>query len=91
MSKENKKKPGRASQTLCPAAKKCGGCRYQGVPYQKQLKRKQEQVEKLLLPFCRVYPVVGMEHPYHYRNKVHAVFHRLKNGTVRRAPTGWFR
>ena len=82
MSKENRKKPGRASQTLCPAAKKCGGCRYQGVPYQKQLKKKQEQVEKLLLPFCRVCPMVGMEHPYHYRNKVHAVFHRLKNGTV---------
>ncbi len=63
-------------------SKKCGGCQYQGVPYEKQLAKKQEHVRKLLKPFCRVYPITGMEHPYHYRNKVHAVFDRLRNGTV---------
>lgn len=66
----------------CPAAKKCGGCQYQGVSYQKQLSKKQEQVRKLLKPYCPVHPIVGMDNPYHYRNKVHAVFDRLKNGTI---------
>ena len=84
MTAENRKKKETttAGEMVCPAAKKCGGCQYQGVPYKKQLKKKQEQVEKLLLPFCPVFPIVGMEQPYHYRNKVHAVFHRLRNGTV---------
>ena len=25
---------------ICPVHKKCGGCRYQGVPYEEQLKIK---------------------------------------------------
>ena len=32
------------TQTVCPYAKKCGGCQYQGVPYSAQLKKKQNQV-----------------------------------------------
>lgn len=64
----------KAVQPLCPIAKKCGGCQYQGVPYEKQLKEKQKQVEKLLKPFGKVNPIIGMKNPYHYRNKVHAVF-----------------
>lgn len=28
------------TQTVCPYAKKCGGCQYQGVPYSAQLKKK---------------------------------------------------
>lgn len=71
-----------SGEKKCPAAKKCGGCQYQGMSYEKQLSKKQEQVKKLLKPFCNVYPITGMEYPYHYRNKVHAVFDRLKNGTV---------
>lgn len=66
----------------CPYAKKCGGCVYQGIEYKKQLMEKQRQVEELLKPFCKVQPIQGMENPYHYRNKVHAVFHREKNGAV---------
>jgi len=69
-------------QMLCPVMKKCGGCRYQDISYEQQLEIKQAQVTKLLKPFCRVYPITGMEHPYHYRNKVHAVFDRLKDGTI---------
>lgn len=74
--KEKKKNPKiiNAAQPLCPIAKKCGGCQYQGVPYEKQLKEKQKQVEKLLKPFGKVNPIIGMKDPYHYRNKVHAVF-----------------
>ncbi|MCC8080890.1 MAG: 23S rRNA (uracil(1939)-C(5))-methyltransferase RlmD [Lachnospiraceae bacterium] len=69
-------------QPSCPVMKKCGGCQYQDVSYKRQLAIKQEQVSKLLKPFCRVYPITGMEDPYHYRNKVHAVFDRLKDGTI---------
>ncbi|MCC8150773.1 MAG: 23S rRNA (uracil(1939)-C(5))-methyltransferase RlmD [Lachnospiraceae bacterium] len=67
---------------ICPVYKKCGGCQYQDISYKKQLEMKQEQVRKLLKPFCRVYPMVGMENPYHYRNKVHAVFDRRPDGTI---------
>lgn len=66
----------------CPVAKKCGGCQYQGMSYAKQLKLKQEKVRKLLEPFGKVGEIVGMDDPYHYRNKVHAVFDRLRNGTI---------
>lgn len=69
-------------QKKCQAAKKCGGCQYQGVAYKKQLKIKQEQVKKLLEPFGKVKPVIPMENPYYYRNKVHAVFGRKKDGTI---------
>ncbi|MGN0482921.1 MAG: 23S rRNA (uracil(1939)-C(5))-methyltransferase RlmD [Lachnospiraceae bacterium] len=65
----------------CELAHKCGGCTLQGVPYEKQLKQKQKQTQALLQKFCRVYPITGMEDPFHYRNKVHAVFGRLRNGT----------
>lgn len=80
--KTERKAISEGSAGICPAAKKCGGCRYQGVPYERQLKKKQAQAERLLKPYCAVRPITGMENPYHYRNKVHAVFHRLKNGTV---------
>ncbi len=61
-------------QRFCANAKKCGGCQYQGVPYQEQLKKKQKQVEALLKKFVKISPIIGMEEPYFYRNKVHAVF-----------------
>lgn len=64
----------------CPYAKKCGGCDYQGMPYEKQLKEKQEFVQKNVSGFCKVLPIIGMEDPYHYRNKVHAVFDIVKGG-----------
>ena len=66
----------------CPYAKKCGGCDYQGIPYQKQLLMKQESVQKLLSEFCPVHPIQGMDYPYHYRNKVHAVFSRQRSGQI---------
>ncbi len=72
----------RKGQETCPYAKKCGGCTYQGIVYEEQLKEKQQLVNKLLKPFCKVHPIKGMEEPYHYRNKVHAVFHKEKNGAV---------
>ena len=32
------------TKDLCPVAKKCGGCQYQGVPYEKQLQEKEKTV-----------------------------------------------
>ncbi len=52
------------------------------VPYEKQLKDKQNQVETLLRGICRVYSIEGMEQPFHYRNKVHAVFGYRKGQAV---------
>ena len=74
----------------CPYAKKCGGCDYQGMPYEKQLKEKQAFVQKNVGQFCKVLPIIGMDEPYHYRNKVHAVFdiERSRGGNGRRGAGG---
>ena len=66
----------------CKAAKKCVGCQYQGIPYEKQLQDKQKAVRQLMQPFCKTAGITGMKDPYHYRNKVHAVFARKKDGTI---------
>ena len=66
----------------CPVAKKCGGCQYQGVDYLEQLKKKQKMEEKLLKQFCKVEPIIGMDNPYYYRNKVHSVFDRDRKGNI---------
>lgn len=67
---------------VCPIHKKCGGCHYQGVSYAEQLKIKEKMVGKLMGKFCKVYPITGMENPYYYRNKVHAVFDRDRKGNI---------
>ena len=53
-------------ETVCSVAKKCGGCRYQGVSYQEQLRRKQRITEGLLKKFGKVEPIIGMEDPGNY-------------------------
>lgn len=67
---------------VCPYAKKCGGCDYQGMDYARQLREKQEFVKKNVGAYCKVRPIIGMENPYHYRNKVHAVFDIAKGGSA---------
>lgn len=76
------------ADTSCPYAKKCGGCTFQGMDYAEQLKRKQAYVKKCVGELCRVLPIIGMEQPFHYRNKVHAVFDivREERGRRRGAP-----
>ena len=66
----------------CPVSKKCGAWSYQGLSYKKQLAKKENLVKNLLSKYCKVKPITGMDNPYHYRNKVHAVFGRQKNGTI---------
>ena len=67
---------------MCPKAGSCGGCAYNGVKYSKQLDEKQAYVDSLLLPFGPVAPVLGMENPFFYRNKVQAVFGYNSHGSV---------
>lgn len=64
----------REQRSLCSVSKKCGGCQLVDMAYKEQLKRKQRQAEQLLKEFGKAKPIIGMEEPAHYRNKVHAVF-----------------
>lgn len=66
----------------CPVYKKCGGCQLQNLSYPEQLKFKQNKVERLLKNFCKVEPIIGMENPYHYRNKVQAAFYTDRRGKI---------
>lgn len=65
----------------CPAAKKCGGCQLQGMPYEKQLQKKRAFVRECVGD-VKVLPVIGMTDPTHYRNKVHAAFGRDRRGNI---------
>lgn len=71
-----------ASLPRCPYAKKCGGCELQGIPYTEQLAQKQRRLARLYAPYGKPARIVGMEQPYHYRNKVHAVFGRDQRGEI---------
>lgn len=63
-------------------AEVCGGCDYQGIPYEKQLSMKQARVKELLGDFGKVEPILGMENPNYYRNKVQHVFGRDRKGKI---------
>lgn len=55
---------------------------FQGLSYEKQLEKKQGHVIHLLKEFGKVNEIIGMEDPYNYRNKVHAAFAHLRDGSV---------
>ena len=71
----NKKEP-------CPVYRKCGGCQLQNMDYPRQLSFKQNRCQKLLHEFGTVSPIIGMENPYHYRNKVQTAFQRNRSGRM---------
>ncbi len=66
----------------CPRAGACGACQFNGVKYSTQLSRKQAYVESLLCCYGPVAPIIGMENPFHYRNKVQSVFGVNAKGEV---------
>lgn len=66
----------------CPLRKKCGGCQIQNLTYQKQLSFKQVKVIKLLGKYHHVNEIIGMDYPYHYRNKVQAAFCERKGEII---------
>ena len=71
-----------ASSAKCPYQKKCGGCTYLKLSYEEQLAKKEQFLKKTLKGIVPVKGMVGMENPYHYRNKVNSAFARKKDGTI---------
>ena len=69
-------------KSLCTVSRQCGGCQMLDMPYEQQLAVKQKQLETLLKGICKVNPIIGMDNPYHYRNKVHAVFGHQKGEVI---------
>ncbi len=59
---------------LCPHAKKCSGCQLQNMDYEEQLHFKQAKLVTLLGRFTFLDEIIGMDDPFHYRNKVQAAF-----------------
>ncbi len=62
----------------CAYHRQCGGCQIQALSYEKQLEFKQEKITNNLIRIGgfdpeyiaqRMDPIVGMEEPFHYRNK----------------------
>ena len=66
-----------AALPLCPSFGRCGACTLLDVPYEEQLAQKQQSVEDafagILSPDVSR-PILGMDDPYHYRNKVISPF-----------------
>ncbi|MFN0083686.1 MAG: 23S rRNA (uracil(1939)-C(5))-methyltransferase RlmD [Ferruginibacter sp.] len=57
----------------------CGGCKWQMLPYAKQLQYKQQEAEQNLLRIGKVtgavmMPIVGADEQVHYRNKLEFTF-----------------
>lgn len=67
----------------CPYVKKCGACQIGAKSYEDGLADKKQWVVDSIGKYCsRINDVAGMYYPYHYRNKVHAVFGRRKDEII---------
>lgn len=62
----------------CSYHRQCGGCQIQALSYEKQLEFKQQKIRNNLIRIGgfdaayvdeRMEPIVGMDEPFHYRNK----------------------
>ena len=74
-------------QPKCKICTSCGGCQYQQLDYQAQLKYKTKRVKEALTRIAKVkadvLTCVGMEDPYNYRNKIQVPFVKDRNGKVK--------
>lgn len=68
----------------CSTYKRCGGCNLRHIQYEETLKIKQNAIQSLVNKTLKnkviVQPVLGMENPYHYRNKAQYPIGIDKNG-----------
>jgi 23S rRNA (uracil1939-C5)-methyltransferase len=69
---------------FCPVYEKCGGCSLQHMTYRENLKFKEGVVRDNLerignLKDVKILPTIGMENPFHYRNKAQFPF-GMKSG-----------
>jgi len=74
------------AEAPCPVYETCGGCQSQHLGYEAQLRHKRQTVIDHFhrlggLEYVRIHPVLGMEEPWHYRNKAQVPF-GVKNGRV---------
>ena len=81
----------RVEKPACPMARRCGGCQIQEMKYGAQLAFKEGKVRGNLERIGEVptelldkvmQPIVGMEEPFHYRNKAQFPFGTDKEGNV---------
>ena len=60
----------------------CGGCKWQMLPYEKQLEYKEQEVRDVLKRIGKidtsVLPIIGSEKTIHYRNKIEFTFSNKK-------------
>ena len=71
----------------CPVYRQCGGCQIQAMDYQAQLKFKERKVKGNLeriggFEGISLEPIIGMEDPYHYRNKAQFPVGTDKTGEI---------
>ena len=74
-------------QPRCKICTSCGGCQYQQLDYQAQLKYKTKRVKESLSRIAKVdtkvLPCIGMDNPYNYRNKIQVPYNKDRNGKVK--------
>jgi len=68
----------------CPHFMICGGCAWQHLEYEQQLRVKSEWIKDLFLPLCHdvslIHPIIGADEPWQYRNKMEFSFAQDKEG-----------
>ncbi|WP_083963691.1 23S rRNA (uracil(1939)-C(5))-methyltransferase RlmD [Spirochaeta cellobiosiphila] len=75
--------PHSKNNSPCPYFKQCGGCQLLDRPYEQSLEYKNKKVRQLLSPFATVPSIIGMKHPWSYRNKMHSTFaYDKRKGTI---------
>ena len=74
-------------EPLCPVARQCGGCQIQAMSYEAQLAFKTRKVENNLKRIGKfeeipMESIIGMEDPFHYRNKAQFPFGKNRDGKI---------